>query len=421
MNPGHGLLSPGALVGTMLAPLAALAFQLTPGQALLPLGPLIAVLGVAIPIPVLLLRAELREQARLTPILLLWLAPAAIAAASVTWSPLAGLSLQRVLLVFIAGAVLLLLASCDRRPWRTYQGICRGLALLACALAVIGLVLLVLGQTRLTSEGFVQSLEIGPLRVAQRLVGAPPLLRITSLSGNPNGLAIWLVFGLVLLPVAWPGRSARVLRWTMGSIIAVALLLTMSRTGIAAAIMALLIYRLVKAPLRLRSAVTATVLIAVGVAVVGTVLAEVGTSLLASDRLTLSLSDREEAWRPLLDAWAARPWTGQGFGIAFEALLRERGLRFGAHSGHLALLAEFGVLGYAGVLAIWGFAVWRGWTRVRSGSIPPTAGASCLAVLVAYFAQQFFEASLLRFTFASFFWLYVASLTGAAAARGEQA
>jgi hypothetical protein len=403
------------LILVMLVPLAAISLQIVPGRPLIPAGGLLAVGSVVLATAGLIGPRELRKRACLRAVGVIWTLTALVATSTVFWSPLPGLTLQRVLLVFVAGVVLVHLVSADRQPARTLQWMARGLVALAAILGVIGIGLLAVGQIRWTSDGIVQSFDLGVVTVGQRLVGAPPFLRITSLAGNPNGLATWLVFGLIMLPIAMPSRRRRHWRLILGLPIVAALVLTMSRTGLAAAVLGAIIFQTVSRGLRWSTFAPLALGALILTASLALILDQVGLDVTTTDRVTLSLSDREAAWRPLTEAWQQRPWTGQGFGVGYEALLQERGLHFGAHSGHLALLAEFGLLGYAGVLVLWIMAAFRGLAATNVGRMPREAGAACLAVLAAYFVQQFFEASLLRFTFASFFWLYsVAACAGVA-------
>ncbi|MEZ4388703.1 MAG: O-antigen ligase family protein [Candidatus Krumholzibacteriia bacterium] len=403
--------TPGLGILTMLGPLALLSFNIVPGRPLLPLGAQVAVLAVILPLPLLASRLRLTRHAGLGPLAWLWLLPGLISLASVIWSPQPALSLQRVLLVYLPGLALMALVAGDPRPWQTFTLVARAVVIAAVILAVVGVALMVLGQTRLTSEGFVQTISLGPLRCGQRLIGAPPFLRITSLTSNPNGLATWMVFGLLLLPAALPERLLRPWRTIAGLALVAGLLLTMSRTGLAAMLAALLVYQALRHPGRLVPLGLVALAVVAGLAMVVFGLRAMGIDLTGTDRLTFSLSSREEAWRPLVAAWRQHPWTGVGFGIGFEELLRSRGLRFGAHSGHLLLLAEIGTLGYLGILGFWCRGLAGSLEGLRRGRLPSRVGATCAALLVAYFVQQFFEASVMRFTFASSFWLYLVAVS----------
>lgn len=405
------LLSSGVAILMMLGPLALLSFNLVPGRPLLPLGAPLAVLAVVAPLLILARHLRLPRRTDLGTFALLWMLPGLVSLTSVIWSPQPALSLQRVLLVFPPGLALMTLVACDSRPWNTFTLLARAVVLVALILAIVGVTLLLLGQTRLTGEGFIQVLTLGPVQIGQRLIGSPPFLRITSLVGNPNGLATWMVFGLILLPSALPNRRDRWCRVLFGLLMAIGLLLTLSRTGIAAALMALVIYQILRHPGRVIPLILAILGVAVGLVAVVSSLRMLGLDLAGTDRLTFSLSSREEAWVPLIEAWRRHPWTGVGFGVGFEEILHARGLRFGAHSGHLLLLAEIGIVGYLGVLIVWGRGVVGALTGQRNGRLPSRVGATCAALLVAYFAQQFLEASVLRFTFSSFFWLYLAAVS----------
>jgi len=405
------LLSPSVAILVMLTPLALLSFNLTPGRPLLPLGAPIAVAAVVVPLLLLAPRLRVPRRQGLQSFMALWLLPGLVSLASVLWSAQPGLSLQRVLLVFLPGLALITLVACDARPWRTFTLVARAVVATAVVLALVGIVLLALGQTRLTGEGLVQTFLLGPVQVGQRLVGNPPFLRITSLADNPNGLATWMVFGLVLLPTAMPDRERPWPRFLAGLLMVIGLLLTMSRTGMAAVLLALAVYQALRHPGRVVPLTLAILTVIGGLAVVVMGLRALGFDLTDTDRLTFSLSAREEAWRPLIEAWRRQPWTGVGFGVGYEELLRARGLRFGAHSGHLLLLAEIGVLGYLGVVLVWTRGMFGAVMGSRQGRLPSRVGATCAALLAAYFTQQFFEASMLRFTFASYFWLYLTAVS----------
>lgn len=139
------------------------------------------------------------------------------------------------------------------------------------------------------------------------------------------------------------------------------------------------------------------------------------------ERFTLDLNRRELAWIPLWEMFSGHWLKGIGFGLSGWAL-SEAGIKVGPHSLHLGLLSELGVIGYGIVVAIWGWAFWKGYksliairsSRANSNWATFLLRAWAVSVLGGIFVHQFFEFGVLRVDYLNYIWSYVLFYTLAA-------
>lgn len=247
---------------------------------------------------------------------------------------------------------------------------------------------------------------------------APPRDRLQGILENPNSLAMACALLLALLA----GLSRSHPGWALGLAfpVAVTLLLTESRTGLAAAAIGI---GVALARGRLARKRYALVVI-VGVAVVITVVPLLGPDQLpgpvgrVAERFgSAGLgATRAGAWRQATDLWQERPLLGHGFRTGEALFRRERAAAGGevpfgtlntAHSGFLQVLMELGLVGLAVVAALMLVTLWP----YRVAAVSPTL-AGLHGAVAAGWALQVTESHLfgLGAIFATVFWLSVAML-----------
>lgn len=325
------------------------------------------------------------------------------------WGNLPGLVLQRSLMIYIPVLLIGLMVWADPKPLVTFVKIARGLVFFASTLAAIGILLYFFGSEVQIEGTRVQTLSLGPITLAQSVSGISPLLRISSLMGNPNTLAMWLLLSLPLTLYLihirkigkWLGKITLVLQF-------IALVLTFSRAGIGATLLALAAYYYLSAPyfaIKLKRFLF-------GLAVAGVVAGGIfmlGLDKLDSQRFSIDLNRRDEAWDLLINAFKESPFLGVGFGLSYESVLEPYGLEITSHNAHLHILSEIGILGYCLFLILWLFPLRKSLIEFRDVLVKEQrftliVGAS---LLVSLFAHQFFESSLLRYGFHTLFWGYL--------------
>lgn len=329
--------------------------------------------------------------------------------ASSMWSAYPDLVFQRSLMVFVPLLLIALMVWADPRPAETFILVGQCVVLFASALSALGILLFVVGSEAQASGGLIQSLSVGPITIAQRVYGIPPFLRISSLTGNPNRLAMWLSMSIPITIYLLHIRRVRQLFGGLALLVQIfALILTFSRAGLGATLVALTFYyywspsNLKMRLIRILAGAAIIVLVGVGVLTVNRVFGE-------SERLTIDLNDRGVAWALLGDAFLDQPIVGIGFGVSYESSLEPYGVVITSHNAHLQTLVEIGIFGYGIVLVMW-------LTSLRTGLLGISAARSreqrqglvvAAAILAALFVHQFFEGSLLRYGFQTLFWGYV--------------
>lgn len=325
---------------------------------------------------------------------------------SASWSLYPELVIQRSLLVFVPLLLVFLLTWSDPNPRTTFVLVSRGLVLFVSLLSAVGVFLYFFGTQGWVDGASVQVFSIGPISLAQRLMGVPPFLRISSLTGNPNTLALWLAVSLVLtLYLLHSRRISRSLGILVLALQGLALLFTFSRTGIITSFIGVAAYSFWmgrNVALRRKQLVSGVVLL---VLAIGVFVAR-NTSV-ASSFFDLNL--RNEIWTHLFDSFREKPIRGVGFGVSSEAVLAPSGIEFAGHNGHLQILVEIGLPGYLAFLVTWlmGLTIIRRRARKVYVLEQRMALAGISAILASLLIHQLAEGSLLRYGFITIYWGYL--------------
>jgi O-antigen ligase len=282
-------------------------------------------------------RVEIRRDALalLMPMLGLFL----LALISATWSQYPQLTLQRSLITFFVPIGLFFAMASDPNPSKTFQSISLLLFLFAIVFSGFGVVIYFLGDPSPVGQSSIQVLNLGGFKLSQNIVG--PQNRISSVLYNPNTLAGFLV---VTLPISI-GLFFRHRSWLyLGGtgIQLVAILLTLSRTGIIAATAGSIV--IVGYSLRKGGELTRYIFQIAGVLVL-VIIAAVASSGL--QRLTsYSLGVRGETWKALFSAFLNHPFVGVGWGVSNNVVLQDRpSLATSTHSDYFTVLSELGLSG----------------------------------------------------------------------------
>ncbi len=351
--------------------------------------------------------------------LLMWVFLFTLSMASVLWGASPFLSLQRTLLVFVPSIFLFLLTVSDNNPIETFWKVARGLIIFGVLLSMIGIVLYIFGTTIITKFGRMQVMKIGGLQLQQSLIGVSPLLRISSLTGNPNSLASWLMITLNLTVAQWlANRLSRFKFILLFGVQVIALLLTFSRAGIGATIIIMgLLYVLsaCKRSRQLQRTAVLVLLLFVSIFILS-YLVELSPAL--KNRLMVGLSGRGPAWYLAWNEFIQRPLTGVGFGISYETILEDAGLAITTHNLFLGLLSELGIVGFLLVFVIWLLGFLGSYYMVKNAKKnfnntqydEIVIGGFIISVLTGLVVHQFFEFGLLRYDFRTLYWAYLVSI-----------
>jgi hypothetical protein len=336
---------------------------------------------------------------------LLW----TLAIGSGLWSHAPELSIQRAIITFLPSLLLLIMVFVDDRPLSTFSSVAFCVVTVLSFLAFLSIVLYFFGNTSWRSEFRIQELCIGPLCVSQRVYGIQPFLRASSLFGNPNSFAGMLFFAVPLvLFLRSSGRISRFSFIAISSILACGLLLTMSRAGIGAAVVAASVYIFLSTRTILKRSVLLALFMVFSLALM---LVFADSQVRGLDtRLSSDLNERGDAWVPLVESFFQSPLLGRGFGVSTEAILEQSAIDFGGHNAHLQLLSELGLAGYTIFILCFTIPMFVLIFKVDfrgDHSERVQAFTACLAILSAVLLHQVVEGSLLRFSFLTQFWFFI--------------
>jgi len=270
---------------------------------------------------------------------------------SALWSSHSGLVFRRTLMVMISSSCVALLALSDPRPLATFGCLAKVLALFGAGVSLVGLLVYFLGELRTVNYGTIQVLSIGSFHLAQRVYGPLPYLRLSSLFGNPNTLASWLLITITLTMflIFTDGRKLWKLLFALQLI---TLTLTFSRAGIFLTVLSLLLFLWFSGSRRGLAWSFLCLLAITGIVFL------IWPSVLEFQRFSFDLNLRQLAWQPLWEYIRNNPFSGVGFGVSYEALLEPAGVEITAHNAFLAIWSEVGILGFVLWLCLWLFPVY---------------------------------------------------------------
>ncbi len=344
--------------------------------------------------------------------LLLWLTLFAWSLFSVFWSGYATLSFIRCLMICFPPFVLILLIYADSQPVETFWRFARGFVFFGTGLSLIALTLMVTGRTIPFGRWQLQVLDFGPFKISQAVYFTGSRPTVSSLTGNPNTLAAWLVFSLILTWALYKARRIGTAKFLLaGGLQWAVLLSTLSRAGIGATVVgALLLWMLTSR--RAASRLVKGALLFMGAAAGALIFFDPLLKYLPGGLPAEYLSGRAALWETAWKAIQSKPVSGCGFGVSGETILSNSNLVH-LHSVYLSVLVEIGLVGLAIFLGFWLIGVVVGWKRslkhLSSGKTDNSlALAAAGSLLTAFLFHQGFETMILRTNFYTILWVYLA-------------
>ena len=345
-----------------------------------------------------------------TLVLLLLIALSLFSLVSTLWSNVPLHSLKRATFIFVPMVCLFIMTVCDKRPIETFWKVSFLLTVYGVMLSVIGVALTFWGTIVPTDFGKIQIMNIGSFKIGQTIYIRPPFIRISSLTGNPNILASWLMITINLTLAQRLARRISQLKFIiLGGLQAVALFLTVSRAGIGATvIIAVLLYWLT-ARKNSKILFMITILIMLYIASHFTQVIFVYLEPL----FKRGISGRNLAWSLAWDHFSRRPLIGYGIGTS-PVYLSETIDMPHAHNLFLTLLFEVGIFGFILVLAIWLLGLF-GSCYIKKGlrcnfnmdNNIVVVSNTIFAVLVGLVFHEFFETWIFTNLYYSLYWIYI--------------
>lgn len=333
------------------------------------------------------------------------------------WSEYPLETLLRVIIIFIPSFIIIILVSNEKQKIKLFIKLAKVFVICFSILAGIGLLLRIFGNILYMNGQRVEVITLGPISISQQLFGIPPFFRITSLTDNPNTLAIWMALSLTLCVFLYYVGNLSFKLFFFNFILQLsALLLTISRAGIATTIISLLLIYLMT---KKRRIIYTIFLLLVSIILISIIMSNMSNKNLltlsnySQLRLSTDLNSRQDAWIPLFEYISNNPFLGTGFGVSFEAILQEKGLEIAAHNVYLTIFSETGLLGGSIFLLFWIYSIiislflYKNSRNFHLSKEERFSVLVCFAFLVALLFHQFFEGKIMRLDFMHFIWIYL--------------
>lgn len=347
--------------------------------------------------------------------IIIWFFLFLLSIASALWGINQTLIFKRTLLIYVPSICLYLLVISDKKPVETFWKISKGLTYFGSFVSMIGILLYIFGSTVYTDYGRMQIIKIFDFHIKQSVLGIPPFLRISSLAGNPNNLASWLLITLTLtVAQRITGNISQSKIFFLGGLQAIALLLTFSRAGIGTTIIIIALLYLLSTRNKMK-VIKRTIFLVLLLSVIFISLNySIKISPVLANRLMVGLNERGPAWILLYNAFLQKPLFGTGFGVSYEGILEEHGLTITSHNLFLAIVSEIGLLGFSLFILIWLIGIYSAYLIARKSFIinnpfleNVVIGSTIIAILLGLIAHQIFEVKLFRYGFLNIFWVYL--------------
>lgn len=333
-----------------------------------------------------------------------------LALTSSFWSSYPELVIQRTFMILGSSLFIGLLVLSDTKPMATFSRLAKGLVLFGTVASLIGLIAYFFGNFETTDYGLVSSVDVGFFKISQLVYGPSPFFRISSLFGNPNTFASWLMVSLTMNVYLISKGSHRML-WEMFAIMqGIAIILTFSRAGIMATLISLILFWYFSASSGHMRRYRLLVMI-FSSACLALLFAIFSDDALQVRLFSIDLNLRGLYWAPLWTSICSNPLLGVGFGVSAESILYTEGLELAAHNAFLAIMSEIGLLGFLLFIFVWLEPMWHAKKSLRFARPHlRLALAACLAIAIAMIPHQVFEGNILRYGFHTLFWIYLLTL-----------
>lgn len=262
----------------------------------------------------------------------------------------------------------------------------------------------IFGTTNYINElGYIN--KLGPFYQMQ--YGEKPFYRYTGVFGNPNGLAMLVLFSVTAYEFTRFKYNIKRSYWVYMLFLTI-LFFVFSRAGA----LSVIIFYSVLLFLLSNKKIKPMILIYVGIAALSIALLyfsfDFSFSSLSGDetRLSFSLNARDLVWGHLISSIANNPLVGVGFGVSNESILQHVGFNISAHNLHFQMLSEVGLIGYTLFLIVYFYPVYSTYRKKEISK----SDFVLISFLIAFFIHQFFENTLFRggmFHLIWFFFSYV--------------
>lgn len=282
-------------------------------------------------------------------------------------------------------------------------------------LSIIGLVIYYFGQTYWADGVLINELRLGSFSISQIMYISSGLLRISSITGNPNTLGYILVISSVsTIGLFFMNKIRVIFLLLLLSPQLLALFFTYSRTSWA---MFLIIIFILSLLLRGKNSHISNVVLHTMKIICAFIMLLAMLYIIYSDksnqRFSLDLNGRLEGWKPLLDLFNEKLMFGNGFNTSADYLYQNEIDISNAHNIYIAILSEIGLVGMLIFIMILMASIWLiskvcwPFSKEYFGRDEYVPIVVNLSLLIGILFHQLFESSILRFSYLNLIWVYV--------------
>ena len=203
--------------------------------------------------------------------------------------------------------------------------------------------------------------------VSSRHAFAATDTRYTGGGLNQNAFALLLTIGIVIAAylAIHPNSRFRVFYWVFIVPASLGVLLTGSRTGAIALVVALFVATALSLSRSLKAMLVLIAIVAGTVWLVPSVIPADLLSRVTEGTSAQTFVEREDQWKLGLELWHGTPFLGVGTGAFITAALSDGGRGLMAHNAFVQLLAEDGLIGFGIMLLVWYLLARKAWKLPR--------------------------------------------------------
>lgn len=321
--------------------------------------------------------------------------------------------MKRIFTILFPNLLLIYLTFSDDKPKKTFDHIMKIQMLSGILFSIYGIIVSMFGDWEYLEahEIPIQVVNIGKIRLIQRVHGSTIPYRISSFLNNPNSLGILLVF--TILSTLYLFKSKYINKYKASIFLFIqflGMLLTQSRTAFITLIIAILLYLFILSKRKKQFIFLFLIIIPLLMAV--TQLNSIGLEISLIKRFqNISLSGRENMWKILYNSFLDNYMMGIGFSTAYESLLGE--LELVSHNIYLRVLAEMGLVGFSFFIIHWLMGLFFSFRYIFKNKANQNKYiyAYVFSILFALIFHQLAEEQLLRYNYIMFLWTYYISLS----------
>lgn len=325
------------------------------------------------------------------------------------------LVIKRIYTVLLPSYLLIFLIYLDSAPEATFNFLMKLQMYMGVIFSIYGILLSKFGKWEYLEslEIPIQSLQLGKIKLIQRVHGSTVPYRIASFMGNPNGFGLFLVWTMLSTLYLYKMKKNHNINTFFYLLVQfIAILLTQSRTAFLTLIIAVTLYYFIISEKKARYFGAFLLIIPLFLLILGS--EKMGLNIAIIKRFqNLDLSGREDVWKVLIDSISENYLMGIGFSTSYEVLLSKQTNVNHTHNVYLKVLTETGVIGFITLVLAWATGIIftiKKYIKNKNNKYKYLY-AYILTILIVLLLHQMAEEHLMNFHYIMFLWVYSIALS----------